>query len=150
MFTNLCKNRPNNILCNALVSNATHPLDFTDSSVPAVNGVKMTEPADFKGRYYSHGPVNNLKIVPRTLNDIMSKSGIDRFDFISLDVEGHELNVLDSFSFEIPTVVWLIETLQNKDEITKIMDTNGFDWIADTQSDSVFVNRKYKKCFPEL
>lgn len=147
-FLKLCRNRPNNILSNALVSNINKPLEFTTSRIQAVNSVKLTEPSNFHDAYYRHEKdAMCVKIIPSTLDHIMSASEIKRFDFVSLDVEGHELNVLDSFSFKIPTVVWMIETLCNKTKIISKMESQNFEYVCDINCDSVFINKNYKHFF---
>lgn len=42
--------------------------------------------------------ITELKVTTRLLDDILLESGISRIDFISIDVEGHEISVLRGFS----------------------------------------------------
>jgi hypothetical protein len=43
----------------------------------------------------------NLYIKPKTLIEIIKSTGLNHIDFMSLDVEGHELEVLLSWDFSI-------------------------------------------------
>lgn len=42
-------------------------------------------------------PHGTVAVRARTLNEILNEAGASRIDFISIDVEGHELDVLDGF-----------------------------------------------------
>jgi FkbM family methyltransferase len=42
-------------------------------------------------------PHGAIEVPARTLNEILMEAGAPRIDFISIDVEGHELDVLDGF-----------------------------------------------------
>ena len=41
----------------------------------------------------------NLTVTVRSLNEILGEVGIRQIDYISLDVEGAELGILESFDF---------------------------------------------------
>ena len=68
-------------------------------------------------------------------------------DFISLDVEGYEMNVLLGIGFtEVDILCFLIENNKGKDgmsnmQIRKFMDENGYDFIGRIVIDDVFVKR---------
>jgi hypothetical protein len=42
-------------------------------------------------------PHGTLEVRTRTLDEILTEAGTKRVDFVSIDVEGHELEVLDGF-----------------------------------------------------
>lgn len=44
--------------------------------------------------------VREIKVLKRKLDDILNEAGVSEVDFISIDVEGHELDVLKGFSTE--------------------------------------------------
>jgi FkbM family methyltransferase len=48
----------------------------------------------------SGGQIRNLVIPTRTLDSILEEARVERVDFVSIDVEGHELSVLRGFSLE--------------------------------------------------
>ena len=50
-------------------------------------------------------------MVPKTLTEIVKSTGVKNIDFLSLDVEGHEYEVLKSWDFSVPIEVILIEML---------------------------------------
>jgi FkbM family methyltransferase len=42
--------------------------------------------------------INRVEVPCRTLDDILEECGVDSLDFVSIDVEGHEMEVLKGFS----------------------------------------------------
>ena len=84
------------------------------------------------------------------INNVINQHLAPYPNFVSLDVEGMDLAILESFDFKkIRTEVFCIETLtytENKTEekITSIMDfmqEKGYFVYADTYINSIFVNK---------
>ncbi len=92
MFKLLCEQRPRS------------------RSVPAAVGVESGEVDLFLGVIHQHStlapilgdPMSGRKVrVPlRTLDSILSETGVTTIDFLSIDVEGHELKVLQGLNLE--------------------------------------------------
>ena len=63
----------------------------------------------------------------RSLASLLSEHAIMRADFISLDIEGGELEVLRGFPFDrFDVTVWAIENNTGNDSIRAIMTGNGY------------------------
>jgi FkbM family methyltransferase len=63
----------------------------------------------------------------RTLADILSDQKIVQADFLSLDVEGGEVGILESFPFsDFDIDIWSIENNTRTPTIRKIMHENGY------------------------
>jgi FkbM family methyltransferase len=88
------------------------------------------------------GKLKDIKVRTRTLDSILAESCISNIDFISIDVEGHEMEVLKGFSIEkyCPRIV-LIEDNSNTSDptIPDFMKSKGYlifkrtgvnDWYA--------------------
>jgi len=74
-----------------------------------------------------HHAEDTIEVETRTLSHILTDAGLINPDFISLDIEGGELSVLESFPFEKHKVlVWSIENNSGSPEIPKIMRANRF------------------------
>jgi FkbM family methyltransferase len=119
MFVSLTHNRPNNMLVNNLVSCSNEPLNYKYfvHHHAAVSGIESTLPQGHYSTYfdkYDFLPQNNIMLHPVSLTAILKASTISHFDLLSLDVEGHEYEVLLSWDFSIPIDVILIETLDNE------------------------------------
>jgi hypothetical protein len=71
-----------------------------------------------------------MRIKPKSLTDIIKSTDITHINFLSLDVEGHEYEVLMSWDFSIPIDLILIETLgvdPARDELSRqILLRNGY------------------------
>lgn len=151
-FIALKNNRPNNILCNDLVSCHQEPLQFRYfvNFHAAVSGVENTLSKHHIDTYYeSNNPHNKAApqcrkmITPRTLTEIIKSTNIRHVDFLSLDVEGHEYEVLQSWDFSIPIDLILIEMLgvqPEKDELCrKILIDKGYTFIQSFRHNEIYV-----------
>ena len=90
-------NRPNNYLFNNLVSDIDEELEFKYfvDNYAGVSGVTKTLPKEHYVGFFNviKAPQGTIKMKPVTLKSIIEKTDIKHFDFLSLDVEGHEVNV---------------------------------------------------------
>lgn len=89
-------------------------------------------------------PVENVIEVPiRTLDSIIEESGFEKVDFISLDVEGVELEVLAGFSIErwAPRLI-LIEDLVLDWSKHRYLCARGYKLVRRTGINSWYVSRE--------
>jgi len=150
-FCDLIKNRPNNKLMSVICSDQKDVVEFNIcSEIPAVSSLKITEPSFFENFYYSKSQMIKTNFIPISLDTIIENSGIKRIDLCVIDVEGHEINVLKSFSFKIPVVLWLIEFLddENKNnEVKNIMKKNNCKFMELCYHNAIFINNDYLQYF---
>jgi FkbM family methyltransferase len=152
----LVKNRPNNKNFNNLVSNIeTTPLDFlyfTDG-LAQVSGVSNTLPKHHYNAYFNNKKFESLmqktiSIYPKTLTEIIKSTNIKKIDFLSLDVEGHEYEVLQSYDFETPINVILIEMLgvqPEKDKLCRdLLINNGYIFDKKIAHNEVFTLKTFQ------
>lgn len=152
MFSRLAINRPNNRLMCAVCSDQKKPLSFNVcTNIPAVCAVEMTKPEKFDEEYYRHSQMLKINTIPVSLDTILENSGIERIDLCIIDTEGHEVNVLQSFSFnKVPVVMFMIEFLDNKklnDEVLKIMIKNNYSFKGKVAHNGIFIHNDYLKYF---
>lgn len=88
------------------------------------------------------GILKEIKVRKKTLDAILEESKIGEIDFISIDVEGHELEVLKGFSLEKfrPRIVIIEDNSNHADPtVQNFMETKGYiifkrtgvnDWYA--------------------
>ena len=150
-FKTLQLNRPNNFLFNDLVSCYTDELKFRyfiDTNLSAVSGVENTLSHHhfdtyFENNTFIHSLQNTILIKPKTLTEIIKSTNLQYIDFLSLDVEGHEYEVLQSWDFSIPIELILIETLgvqPDKDELCRqILIKNGYKIITKYKHNEIFI-----------
>ena len=150
LYSQLLENRPSCLSMGVLVSNQQEPLDFIICrEVGAVSSVKNTCPEMFQTVFYDHNYTYTRKMIPVDLTTILRKSGFPRIDFMSVDVEGHEMEVLDSFDFSIPTVLWLLEALDGKSEkcIKDFMEARQFKFIERMGRNLIFIHESFLEFF---
>lgn len=150
-------NRPNNFLFNNLVSCHTEPLEFryfVDCHA-AVSGVENTLSQHHFDTYFESNdewnktlPQNKILIKPVSLTDIVKSTKLTHINFLSLDVEGHEFEVLKSWDFSIPIDIILIETLgvqPEKDELCRqILFKNNYKFIQKYKHNEIFALKSYQ------
>ena len=84
------KNRPNNILIFDAISNKSSERLFYENDDNCLSGL---EPGTQK-------LTNSYKVNTVTLNQIFSKYKVKNIDYLSIDVEGHEISVLQGLNFK--------------------------------------------------
>lgn len=125
---------------NCVVSNSHKDVDFLyydNPNLAAVSAVGKTLTPALTKQYYDPNTDNDwmreqqerylrrMTVKPRTLTEIVQQSGLQRIGFFSLDVEGHEFEVLLSYDWRISIEFILVE--ENKD----------------TRVDSLLLNQNY-------
>lgn len=152
-FNKLKINRPNNKLFNNLISNLKEEVvyKFFSDNYSGVSGIKNTLPDEHFNTFFNPNggisrtnPNSEIKMKPISLTEIIKQCDFDRFDFLSLDVEGHEYEVLSSWNFSIPIDIILIETLggsqiEKGKLCDKLLKNNGY--VFDTYYEH---NKVYK------
>lgn len=79
----------------------------------------------------------------KPLNDILRAQGMQKIDFLSLDVEGGELDILRNFDFKAFDVdLWSIENNTQDSLIPELMRDHGYDLIEFVGVDDLFRKRK--------
>jgi FkbM family methyltransferase len=150
-------NRPNNYLFNNLVSSHEEPLEFryfVDQHA-AVSGVENTLSQYHFDTYFESNnewakslSQNKIVIKPTSLTEIVRSTNITHIDLLSLDVEGHEYEVLMSWDFSVPIDIILIETLgvqPEKDELCrKLLIKNNYKFITKYNHNEIFAIETYQ------
>ena len=139
---------PKNKIFEALISDSTTPLSFV--TLPeahcAVSCISDTMPEGHQETYINQVPHTMQCMETRSLTSIIQESGFERIDFFSLDVEGHELNVLRSFDFSIPIRLVLIENLHNTtsdQEARALLESHGFVYQERFELNDIYLHRDF-------
>lgn len=147
-FQNLTNNRPNNYLFNNLVSSLTDKVVFRFflDNYSGVSGVESTLPKEHLSGFFTHvnEPQGRMMIQPKSLSEIVKSTDLTHIDLLSLDVEGHEFEVLSSWDFSVPIDIILIETLggsqtERDQQCREILLNNGYRFDAKYKHNEVYI-----------
>lgn len=156
-FNELTINRPENKLFNNIISNSKYPIKYLyyeQKSLSAVAGIKETIPdVNMETYYLNNHPwydeqrktLKEIEMVPMTLSDIIKESQYDHIDFFSLDVEGHEYQVLDSFDWSIPINIFLIENNPDLFKIKNLLESKNYIFIENIAHNSLWFSKSFKE-----
>ncbi len=80
-----------------------------------------------------------LKVQSKTLPDILADSGLSQIDYLSLDVEGGELAILNDFPFaDFDITALSIENNSHTSEIPKLMQSHGYKLVEFCGVDEIY------------
>lgn len=144
IFEQMIKNRPNCNCSNYAISKHVGKIDFSiPDTISAMGGITDTTPwgSEFK--------LNSISVDSIPFNEILNKNVYDYIDIMFIDVEGGELDVLETMDWTISIYIICIE-LDNqqpkKDSACrKIMIDNGFVLECKLQLNEVWINIKNKR-----
>ena len=150
LYKKLLMNRPNNKLYNSLVSNEDRTYRFKYFEGLGVSCIEETMPRDHNRLYFNsrrpqfkNHPKGEVEMKGRTLQSIIDDAGYHEIDLLSLDVEGHEYQVLRSIDFKKTQIkVILVEILDdnsNRDEIHDLLLVNRYEYHSDIGRNRVYV-----------
>jgi FkbM family methyltransferase len=89
------------------------------------------------------GSKESFDVTCYLFNDLMEKNGIDHIDFLSLDVEGGEYDILSTIDFsKIQIGVIAVENNYNDPRFETLLRQHGFELAKKLEQDMIFVNNK--------
>lgn len=143
--------RPRDINIESAISSRTDPIYFSIFNEPALNSFNAS---NFQGSNTEYKESKKVKLKPRTLKSILDEYLPDRqvIDFLSVDVEGEDLNVLKSNDWDKfrPKLIAIeergfdIQDLE-KSEIFTFLRTQGYILKAKTLNTLLFVLSSLEK-----
>jgi FkbM family methyltransferase len=136
LFQTLCTNRPFSQCFQCALGSFEEDLtsiygDFDGNPMSSVNGERLSRP-------------HNHKVPVRSLQSILDEVGIKHVNFMSLDTEGYELNILLGIDFAKTQFDYiLIEIYKDQyDEIVNFLSEKGY-LLAGNFSNYNFVDNPY-------
>lgn len=142
-FQNLIKNRSSkkNEFYNYAVSNSDDDyVSFIGNN--AEGGLVDTINSNHVKENYSTYHVKNTK-----MREILKSSKFKYIDFMIIDVEGGEYELVKSIDFTFPIFCIIIEAHSNQQEKNKIvrnfLEENGFTYIERQRGNEVYLNKNY-------
>jgi FkbM family methyltransferase len=154
----LIANRPGNYLADCLLSNEVGPLEYlyyVNPNLAAVSGVKSTLSDKNFRKFYDNDDEwiskqikTNLRSTSkqtRRLSDVIRDSGHNEIGFFSLDVEGHELSVLESFDFDFEISLMLVERNESSNLTDELLLDKGYVKLEKIAHNMLYASKEYMK-----
>lgn len=146
-FKTLQANRPNCECFNYAVHSEKKEVEFLTHTNAALGCVNHEESKRHRAIFHERKRWEGKsfkKILPaERLDVILSKTKIKYIDLWSLDVEGSELQSLNSMDWSIPVGLIVVENTANIDAIHNIMVEHGFTLIEQRVGDGFYFNFNY-------
>jgi FkbM family methyltransferase len=151
-FKSLQKNR-SAICINGCIGGQEGTADFfaVSGRPEQLSGLASTYPAVHKERLerevaWYNGSYQVIKVPVYELNKVLENNGLREVDFISLDTEGSELEILKSIDFDKYHIrVLCVENNYNSEDVREFMKSNGFQKITYLcNQDDIYINTKLK------
>lgn len=134
-FNEMKINRPMSICYNSCLSDIDDKdVIFYDVNLMSfIKNSRKSESADLQwineGEKCQNLKKNNLILKTKRLENILLENKIEKIDFFSLDVEGHELEVLLGMNININRPKYILIETTHKEEIFDFMKKNDYSQI---------------------
>ena len=145
--------RPNDINICAAVSNSNGVKNlFFDHDLSSLNTISKNHTLYIE-KAFGTKDLKKKKIKTTTLSNLLKKEKISKIDFMNIDIEGHELEVLKTFNFkhfdirviciEIVNYDYYSKSIKiNKNEIFKLLKKNNYTLKFNTVVNYIFIKNK--------
>jgi len=146
-FNSLIHNRPSCYNFNYAISKNDGEVDFVGNN--ALGGIVESM---HKNHYYgwglNHQSTYKVQTKPMSyiLEEVSKIYDFKKIDFLSLDVEGGELEVLETYNWKIPTYVILIEMSHDTEKnklCRNILHNNNFLFECELGCNEVWINKNF-------
>lgn len=148
LFSYINKCRPRDININVGIADQRDTLDFYVMTSSTLNTFSLIEAKNAESEKVKIDKIIQITVVP--INDILKEHFSQmKLDFLSLDVEGLDMKILQSFDFSIcrPKVI-CVETItysekrdgKNVKEIELLLIGKGYFAYANTHINTIFVD----------
>lgn len=141
--------RPNSIFENCAISDVEMDINFLSIEGPCnvLSGIMEFYNTQHLERInrelYSRKEQIPMKAV--RLQTLFDKHNITKIDFISIDVEGAELQVLNSINFDkVDISLFMIENNYGLEKETEFLLNKGYKLLGNIQWDSVFIKNDFQ------
>ena len=130
------------------LGNEEKSVSFVEMDQDVLSGIKgiNEEKIRFHWKKLEHKEKQEIVVQQRMLKDVLEEYGVSEVDYVSLDVEGYELQVLKGIDFSKVDIKCF--SIENEDgyesifKIRKFMVESGYRLIARLGQDDIFVNTK--------
>jgi FkbM family methyltransferase len=154
IFEQLCENRPNSKNLNYALSNTIgeatfKAVDHPQFGINCTNGSLNHTEAHYQALKDAGCQLVDVKVNLRTWSDFIEKENISHIDLLVLDVEGHELSVIDGIqeSDVLPDVLCIEVGHIHLEKIRDRLDRLGYIYDISSHVNAYFVKREMAPLF---
>lgn len=148
LFKHFLKRRKNDININAGIGAKEELLDFYIMSTATLNSFSKDAAEDSIKEGYKIKAVKKIQVYP--LKKIINQYANGKFpDFLNLDVEGLDMDILQSINYQNAPLVICVETISfsnsgkgvKDNTIINFLESKGYMVYADTYINTIFIKR---------
>jgi FkbM family methyltransferase len=147
------KNNRKCICINGCASNETRVAEFLKISGPleTLSGIiDMYDPQHVeriqRDLAIHGGSYEIIRVQCYNINDLFRQNGITHIDFLSIDTEGGELEILQSIDFSnVQIDVITVENNYSSPDFVPFLKKQGFEFVTSLYQDMIFVNKKFPR-----
>jgi len=129
----------------AISSKANESVDFFKATINAsgLSGLNEGMSESHKQRAKEHGKIEIIQVKTMTFDEIMANyPNKTHIDFLSLDVEGHEIPILETINFNKYSFGFLTIEKNDPEKLKEIMKKNGYRFFMEIGADIMFIPDK--------
>jgi len=127
-------NPKNGILAEGVCPDGQGTMPFLIDGSAFVHGNPDTMAGSFKDSHHPKLHRKQIDVPCRSLStqveEFVNRTGADHIDFFSLDVEGGEFAVLQTFNFKVPVHCWVIEmdghNVAKDEDVRQLLTKHGY------------------------
>lgn len=149
VFQKLIVNRPNSICLNVCVGknemvNYRKITGYAEMLSGIVSEYDQRHEDRIKREISMFGGDYTMEqIESKTIDSILDENNFKKIDFCSIDVEGGEFNILSNSDFsKFDIDIFIIENNYGENKVRELMESNGYSYIQNVDSDQVFKKNK--------
>ncbi len=144
-YYSMVRNRPNCDCYNYVVSLTEGKELFIGSHTSACSGLLSTMSESHIVAHVKDRTTYEVNTIP--FYKLLHRSNLKYIDVLSINVEGGELNILETMDWNIPVYIINIEldgkNLEKDEKCKKILTDNNFTYLTTINNDNFYINTNY-------
>lgn len=144
-FSELLKNRQNSINLNICISNEDGEVDFclVEGYAEMLSGIEKFYSFDHKKRMEAEvqnmgGKKEIVKIISKPLKNVLIENNFNKIDYLSIDTEGSELDILKSIDFSLVDIHIISTENTSNSDINSFLGSKGYYFLEKICCDEIY------------
>jgi FkbM family methyltransferase len=148
-FFKILNEKRNSINLNICIADSEKEIEFVEVEGPAsmLSGMLTSESDNHFERIKNAiknqgGSYSIYKLNTLTVDSILKQYSVSTIDYLSIDVEGFELDILKTMNFDSYNVrIMTIENDQRKNHLISFLESKGFKSLCFSGPDEIFIKK---------